>query len=68
MRRGQWTDALRVDSTRARAPQARTAISEECASWRHAARPTVLSTGDLDDVRRRYACDGAVAVDLLRVS
>lgn len=61
-------DTFRVESTRARVPQARTTVGEECALLRTASRPLVLSTAEEEQVRSRYACNGSVTVEVLRVS
>jgi hypothetical protein len=50
-------DIYRVAGTRARVPQARLSVAEECTLLRASAEPTVLSTAGAAAVRGRYACE-----------
>ena len=50
-------DVYRVDATRARAPQGRVSLDDECSALRRAASPTILSTAEADVARQRYACE-----------
>ena len=49
-------DVLRVDQTRARAPQSGLTVAQECDLLRAADQPAVLSTASSEEVRRRYGC------------
>lgn len=49
-------DAMRVEGTRVRAPQARLTVAQECEVLEDAERPIVLSTESDSAVRGRYSC------------
>lgn len=55
-------DALRVDETRVRAPQARLSVAQECALLQAADQPVVLSSAAEAAVRARYSCARDVEV------